>query len=126
MLETPTGRTHMQWSPQQEAALKAVSEWLSTRDRPFYYLAGYAGAGKTTLAIEMAKLANGGAGVCFGSFTGKAALVMRRKGCWGASTIHRMIYEPREDEETGEVKFILKPRDEFYAMRLIIIDEVSM
>src|SRR5258708_17373057 len=34
--------------------------------------------------------------VKFAAFTGKAALVMRNKGCDNASTIHSLIYRARE------------------------------
>lgn len=82
----------MNWSPQQEKALAAVSEWLQTKSAPFFYLAGYAGTGKTTLAKHFAE---GISDVMFASFTGKAAAVMRAKGCTEATTIHRLIYKPR-------------------------------
>jgi exodeoxyribonuclease-5 len=84
----------VKWSPQQDAALGAVSRWLKspTGDKPFFYLAGYAGTGKTTLAKHFAEDVGH---VLFGSFTGKAASVMRDKGCGDATTIHRLIYESR-------------------------------
>lgn len=82
----------MIWSPQQETALTRVSEWLAERRQPFFYLAGYAGTGKTTLAKHFAEDAGS---VLFGSFTGKAAAVMRSKGCRDATTIHRLIYRSR-------------------------------
>lgn len=79
------------WSPQQADALDRVAQWMRDRDRPFFYLAGYAGTGKTTLAKHFAEDAGR---VVYGSFTGKAASVMREKGCDGATTIHRLIYRP--------------------------------
>jgi exodeoxyribonuclease-5 len=85
----------MNWSPQQDAALAAVSRWMRERSSPFFYLAGYAGTGKTTLAKHFAEDVGGG-GVLFASFTGKAAAVMRNKGCTEATTIHRLIYTARE------------------------------
>lgn len=86
----------MQWSPQQESALAAVSGWMRSRSAPFFYLAGYAGTGKTTLAKCFAEENAGNGGVLFASFTGKAAAVMRSKGCTEATTIHRLIYQTRE------------------------------
>ena len=84
--------TNHTWSPQQSTALDKVAAWMDNRDKPFFYLAGYAGTGKTTLAKHFAA---GVAGrVVYGSFTGKAASVMRSKGCEGATTIHRLIYNP--------------------------------
>lgn len=85
----------MEWSPQQCAALDAVSEWLRSRSSPFFYLAGFAGTGKTTLAKHLSESVGNG-GTLFGAYTGKAAAVMRAKGCVGATTIHRLIYQTRE------------------------------
>lgn len=84
----------MNWSPQQSQALSAVSQWRQSKSKPWFYVAGYAGTGKSTLAKHFAEGIDGAA--IFASFTGKAALVMQRKGCEGASTIHSLIYHPRE------------------------------
>ena len=94
----------MSWSPQQDAALKAVAEWLRRGDRPVFRLFGYAGTGKTTLARHIAEGVDGD--VAFGAYTGKAALVMRSKGCEDASTIHSLIYRSREGDENGP-QFVL-------------------
>lgn len=89
--------THL-WSPQQDAALIAVARWLRDPNGPqLFRLFGYAGTGKTTLAKHLAQGVEGD--VLFGAFTGKAALVLRRKGCPDAGTIHKMIYLPAG--ETG-------------------------
>ena len=53
---------------------------------------GYAGTGKTTLAREIARRAGGE--VAFAAFSGKAAAVMRQKGCADADTIDHLIYRP--------------------------------
>lgn len=86
------------WSPQQAEALTKVAEWLKTGSAPYFYLAGYAGTGKTTLAKHFAEGVDGR--VVYGSFTGKAASVMRAKGCHDATTIHRLIYQPRMGSTT--------------------------
>lgn len=79
------------WSPQQVKALDRVAEWRSSEiGRPFY-LAGFAGTGKTTLAKEIARLERD---PVFGAFTAKAAGVMQDKGCAGAATIDSLIYRP--------------------------------
>jgi len=83
----------MNFSPQQSEALDAVGRWLAAGDRPWFYLAGYAGTGKTTIARH---LAEGAGRVIFAAFTGKAAHVMRRAGCADASTIHSLIYHVAE------------------------------
>jgi ATP-dependent exoDNAse (exonuclease V) alpha subunit len=117
----------MDWSSEQDAALKAVSDWLKAKRPQVFRLFGYAGTGKTTLARHIAADIKGD--VAFGAFTGKAALVMRSKGCEGASTIHSMIYRPRrraEDEEEEEFSFALNRESAAAKASLIIIDECSM
>jgi exodeoxyribonuclease V len=83
----------MDWSPDQERALKAIDDWLKRGDAPRFSLGGYAGTGKTTLARHIAE--NHGGDVKFAAFTGKAASVLRSKGCPGATTIHKLIYQPK-------------------------------
>ncbi|WP_230530229.1 ATP-dependent DNA helicase [Microvirga roseola] len=113
----------MTWSPQQDAALKAVADWLRRGDRPVFRLFGYAGTGKTTLAKHIAEGVDGD--VAFGAYTGKAALVLRTKGCTDASTIHSMIYRSRESDENGP-QFVLNRQSPAAKADLIVIDECSM
>ena len=113
----------MEWSPQQDAALKAVSFWLKRGTPQVFRLFGYAGSGKTTLARAVADNMEGD--VMFGAFTGKAALVMRSKGCRDAHTIHSMIYRAR-DTDTEEPSFVLNEDGPASKAELIIIDECSM
>lgn len=82
----------MKLSVEQHDALHEVSDWLVTRHQPVFRLFGYAGTGKTTIANKCAENVNGH--VQFASFTGKAAQVMRTKGCANARTIHSLIYKP--------------------------------
>lgn len=114
----------MSWSPQQEAAIKSVRKWLRDPSSQVFYLAGYAGTGKTTLAKTLAKDVRGQ--VLFGAFTGKASLVLQRKGCRGASTIHSMIYVVDDDARGWEPKFRLNHASEVRDAKLVIIDECSM
>lgn len=83
------------WSPQQDNALKTVDDWYQNRrkEQQVFYLAGFAGTGKTTLAKHFAESINGN--VKFAAFTGKAAHVMAKKGCLGSQTVHRLIYRPK-------------------------------
>ena len=113
----------MSWSPQQDAALKEVADWLRRGDRPVFRLFGYAGTGKTTLARHIAEGVDGE--VAFGAYTGKAALVLRSKGCEDASTIHSMIYRSRESDEGGP-QFVLNRQSAAAKADLIVIDECSM
>ncbi|MEA2990796.1 MAG: hypothetical protein QOG83_3507 [Alphaproteobacteria bacterium] len=116
------------FSPQQDAALKAVAEWLKTRpgqgSAPLVFrLFGYAGTGKTTLARHIAEGVDGK--VLFAAFTGKAALVMRSKGCEGASTIHSLIYKTLENGAETPT-FELFDDAPASKAKLIVIDECSM
>jgi exodeoxyribonuclease-5 len=113
----------MQWSPQQDAALKAVSAWLRTGTPQVFRLFGYAGTGKTTLARHIAE--DVGGNVCFAAYTGKAAHVMRSKGARGASTIHSLIYRTRGEDENGPT-FVLNDDSAAGKAALVVIDECSM
>src|SRR6478736_3478176 len=113
----------MRWSAQQQAALDAVAAWLRRGEPQIFRLFGYAGTGKTTLAKQVAADTEGE--VAFGAFTGKAALVMRARGCPEASTIHAMIYRSRESDEGGPL-FVLNRSSVAAKAALIVVDECSM
>src|SRR5471030_105874 len=117
-----------EFTPQQDDALKAVGAWLKAKpgsgNTPqVFRLFGYAGTGKTTLATHIADDVDGEAK--FAAFTGKAASVMRGKGCRGASTIHSLIYRARESGEEVP-SFDLWDEAPASKAELIIIDECSM
>src|SRR5947209_8225064 len=112
-----------QWTTEQAGALDAVGRWLRKGDQPVFRLFGYAGVGKTTLARHVADQASGKA--AFAAFTGKAALVLRSKGCAGATTIHSLIYNAAEDND-GAPKFTLNADGPASRASLIVIDECSM
>jgi exodeoxyribonuclease V len=117
-----------EFSPRQDDALKAVGDWLKARPGSngtpqVFRLFGYAGTGKTTLAKHLADHADGE--VKFAAFTGKAASVMRGKGCHGASTIHSLIYRARESGEEIP-SFDLWDEAPASKAELIVIDECSM
>lgn len=115
----------MQWSPQQDAALRKIKRWALDRTGPLVMsVFGFAGTGKTTMAKEIANAVSGD--VLYMTFTGKAALVLRKKGCPGASTIHSAIYKVSEDNETGETTFKLNPDSPVATAALVVVDEVSM
>jgi len=123
----------MDFSPQQDAALKAVAKWLKAGRPQIFRLFGYAGTGKTTLARYFAEHVDGQ--VQFAAFTGKAAQVLRSKGATNARTIHSLIYRPRgeeavEDETTGKTSinptFSLNRQSPIARAKLVIVDECSM
>ena len=88
-----------------------------------FRLFGYAGTGKTTLARHIAENVDGE--VQFAAFTGKAALVLREKGCGEARTIHSLIYRPK-DLDSEEPSFVLNEDSPASRASLIVIDECSM
>lgn len=117
----------MRWSPQQDDALLAVRRWLRDPGAPqVFRLFGYAGTGKSTLARELASGVRDGVVYC--AFTGKAALVMRRKGCADASTVHSAIYMIAEEDEkiVDQPRFLLNPESPVSTSGLVILDECSM
>jgi exodeoxyribonuclease-5 len=113
------------FTPHQDGALVAAADWLkAARGRAsIFRLFGYAGTGKTTLAKHIAEAVDGK--VLFAAFTGKAACVMRSKGCHGASTIHSLIYRARESGDEAP-SFELWNDAPASKAKLIVIDECSM
>jgi exodeoxyribonuclease-5 len=121
-------------SDAQARAIAAIRDWYLNRRhiQQVFRLFGYAGSGKSTItryAIEALGLeigsGRGWGGVQFAAFTGKAALVMRGKGCDGAQTIHSLIYRSRGVDEEAPT-FVLNHESTAAKARLIIIDECSM
>jgi exodeoxyribonuclease V len=111
------------WSPEQTRALDAVGKWLRQGEPQVFRLFGYAGVGKTTLARHIAEGARGD--TAFAAFTGKAALVLRSKGCAGATTIHSLIYNATEGAD-GAPSFTINRDGPASRASLIVIDECSM
>ena len=108
----------------QEEGLKiAVARYKA--HEPWTCIAGYAGTGKSTLVKFIVSALNlYPSDVCYIAFTGKAAKVLREKGCPNAMTAHRLLYQsyPRNDGT-----FYHKPRRPLdYPYKLIVVDEISM
>ncbi|MBK8909262.1 MAG: AAA family ATPase [Rhodospirillales bacterium] len=97
-------------SPAQSRAIADIQDWFDNRtdEQQVFRVFGYAGSGKTSITKHaiaelgldtMAREPDGSTsvtgGVLYGAFTGKAALVMSRKGT-PASTIHSLIYRVSE------------------------------
>lgn len=92
-------------SESQRAAITTIKDWYEDRSKQQQVcrVFGYAGTGKSTIvryAIEELGLSPAASGskigdVLYAAFTGKAALVMTRKGT-PASTIHSLIYRVSE------------------------------
>ena len=108
---------------QEEGLDIAVSRYK--RKEPYTCIAGYAGTGKSTLVkFIVSALDIDPDLVCYVAFTGKAALVLKEKGCPNAMTAHKLLYQsyPRNDGTFWHKP--KRPLDKAY--KLIIVDEVSM
>jgi exodeoxyribonuclease-5 len=92
----------MRFTRHQEEALDRTGRWIRdpSSDQVFR-LFGYAGTGKTTLAKYLVENAPGR--WFFAAYTGKAAHVLRQKGCSGAMTIHSLIYRPAGESKKKEL-----------------------
>ena len=114
----------MQLTNKQQQGLDiAVSRYKE--GKAYTCIAGYAGAGKSTLVkfiVEALHL--NPVDVCYIAYTGKAALVLKEKGCPNSMTAHRLLYKsfPRKDGTFYHMP--KRPLD--YPYKLIVLDEVSM
>lgn len=97
------------------------------RDKePYTVIAGPAGSGKSSLVRHIVDaIGLPEEDVVYGAFTGKAASVLRNKGCTNSMTLHKLLYFPREIEGTQNVEFIPRKHLE-NSPKLIVVDEASM
>jgi len=119
-------------SDTQMKAIAAIKDWFlnRTEEQQVFRLFGYAGTGKSTvlkfaldeLGLDPHRSSKDGGncvpGVVTATFTGKAALVLRRKGT-PARTIHSLIYsviEATEEEIKEAQKAIEKAEQEALAL----------
>lgn len=108
----------------QEEGLKiAVARYKA--QEPWTCIAGYAGTGKSTLVkFIIAALNLRPEDVAYVTFTGKAASVLRHKGCPNAMTAHKLLYYSKR---LPNGKFVFSPRKVLEGnYSLIIVDEISM
>ena len=90
----------MKFSRQQEEALSEIKVWFKNRDKAPFILNGYAGTGKSTIAKYISEILGiHMENVIYVSYTGKAALNLRNKGCDGATTVHKLLYTPVENNK---------------------------
>lgn len=112
---------------QQEGLNIAVKRY---RDNEKYtVIGGYAGTGKSTLVkFIISALAQDGINplkdVCYCAFTGKATLVLQKKGNVNTSTLHKLLYQSIPKESGGYIHRPVPVGDIDY--KIIIVDEVSM
>lgn len=108
---------------QNEGLKVAIARYKSKE--PYTCIAGYAGTGKSTLVqFIIDELNISDEYIAYVAYTGKASLVLQQKGCPGATTAHKLLYNTRE---LPDGTFIHTPKyipDRL--LKLIIVDEVSM
>jgi exodeoxyribonuclease-5 len=94
--------------------------------KPWTCISGYAGSGKSTLIkfIIAALGVDPEKEVCYIAFTGKAATVLKQKGCPNAVTAHKLLYNAKP-MPNGTYKFIPKSTLEG-DYKVIVVDEISM
>lgn len=85
-------------SPGQVSAFDEIMFWLQETSVGHFVLAGYAGTGKSTLASTIADRV-GSSNVAYCAYTGKAANVLREKGCASVNTIHGWLYDIKAHSE---------------------------
>lgn len=108
----------------QEEGLKIAVKRYKDRE-PYTCIAGFAGTGKSTLvqfivnALDIQEEY-----VVYITYTGKASLVLRNKGCENAMTAHRLLYYAKEKPD-GTYEFRPKKRLDF-DYKIIVLDECSM
>ncbi len=88
-------------------------------------ISGYAGTGKTTLLKVLAKELPT---LFVLTPTGKAAVRVKQAAGCDAMTIHRWMYTPMKDEDTGEYRFVMKDKKDLQLPpnKTLIVDEASM
>lgn len=106
----------------QEEGLKIAVQRHRAGEK-YTVISGYAGTGKSTLvkfiieALDVEK-----SRVCYATFTGKAAEVLRKKGNDNARTLHKLLYDHFPRPGGG---FFRKPKATL-EYDIVVIDEVSM
>ena len=114
----------MQLTAKQEEGLRmAVNRY--NLGMPYTVISGYAGSGKSTLVkYIVAALGFYENDVAYVAYTGKAANVLKNKGCINATTAHKLLYYAKR---TKEGNYIFTPREKLEKdYKLIVVDEVSM
>lgn len=114
----------MQLTSGQEKGLKIAVERYKNKEA-YTCIAGYAGVGKSFMVshiVDALKIPK--SDVCYIAYTGRAALLLREKGCENSMTAHRLLYYSKE---LPDGTFQHKPRERLeYPYKLIVVDEVSM
>lgn len=114
----------MELTNAQQEGLKIAVERYRNHEK-YTVIAGFAGTGKSTLVkfiINALQLPP--EKVAYITYTGKAALVLRQKGCPNAMTAHKLLYH---SSLMPNGSYFYRPRKELEGdYELLVIDEISM
>lgn len=118
------------FNEQQLEAIELAVQWYERwqrgdRKQQVFFLAGFAGTGKTTVARAIADRCAEFHQVAFIAPTGKAASRLRQKGCHHAITMHQFVYRLRGEDEDGNPIFSAKMSLDVRP-KLVVCDEASM
>ena len=116
----------MELTKKQEEGLKiSLERWR--QGEKYTVISGYAGTGKSTLIkFIIAAMNLQPEEVRYIAYTGKAANVLKNKGCPGAMTAHKLIYHAKM---MPNGKYIFTPKNKFTMekeIKVVVVDEVSM
>lgn len=119
-----------EFNDQQKEAIAAAVEWYKgwqdrKHTKQVFFLAGFAGTGKTSVAQTIAELCAPASRVVYIAPTGKAASRLRQKGCANAKTLHQFVYNVRGEDAEGDPIFVGKGVLEEQPL-LVVMDEASM
>lgn len=114
----------MELTRKQEEGLRIAVERYH-QNEPYTVISGYAGTGKSTLIkFIISALDINPERVAYIAYTGKAAQVLRNKGCPTAMTAHRLLYKSLQ---RADGTFIHIPRESLNSdCDIVVVDEVSM
>ena len=114
----------MQLTKGQEKGLRVAVERFKNKE-PYTVINGPAGSGKSSLVrfiIDALNISEDK--VVYITYTGKASLVLRNKGCTNAITAHKLLYHAKEKPD-GTYEF--RPKKHLdYSYKIIVLDECSM
>ena len=118
---------NIQLTKKQEEGLKIALQRYKSGEK-YTCISGFAGTGKSTLVkFIIAAMNIPEDSVRYVAYTGKAANVLKNKGCSGAMTAHKLLYYSKM-LPNGNYVFKPRPAGVLYqeGIRVIVVDEISM
>src|SRR4051812_42357918 len=90
----------MELAPQQVQAKDTICKWfkIPASVSPVFYLGGWAGTGKTSLAKLLAEELDVFDETIFAAYTGRAAYMLNQRSGVQAGTMHKTIYHSGDDD----------------------------